>query len=109
MESVSVLKKHIDRIQRTEGAPAVLVPERLTYRQKEYLLRSHIPFIVEGKQIYLPFLAVYLQERCDSEKLSSEVMLPSAQLLLLYYIYHGGGRLLTSEASRELEIGRAHV
>lgn len=104
LESVSVLKKHIDRIQRTEGAPAVLVPERLTYRQKEYLLRSHISFIVEGKQIYLPFLAVYLQERCDSEKLSSEVMLPSAQLLLLYYIYHGGGRLLTSEASRELEL-----
>ena len=103
LEPVSTLKKHVGRIQRTEGAPAVLVPDRLTYRQKEYLLRERIPFVVEGKQIYLPFLAVYLQERCDSEKPLTETMLPSAQLLLLYYIYHGCGELLTSEASRKLE------
>ena len=103
LESVSVLKKHIDRIQRTEGAPAVLVPERLTYRQKEYLLRSHIPFIVEGKQIYLPFMAVYLQERGDGEKQTAMAMIPSAQILLLYYIYHGCGELLTSDASQKLD------
>lgn len=103
LDSVSTIKKHIDRIQRTEGVPVVLVPNQLTYRQKEYLLRDHIPFVVEGKQIYLPFLAIYLQERCDGEKQAAEVMLPSAQLLLLYYIYHGCGELLASEASKKLE------
>lgn len=103
LDAVSSIKKHIDRIQRTERAPVVLVPDQLTYRQKEYLLRDHIPFVVEGKQIYLPFLAVYLQERCDGEKQTAETMLPSAQLLLLYYIYHGCGELLTSEAAQKLE------
>lgn len=55
---------------------AVLILDHLAYRQKEYLLRDHIPFVVEGKQIYLPFMAVYLQERCDSEKKEDAVILP---------------------------------
>lgn len=103
MESISAIKKHIARIRRVEDLPVILVPERLTYREKEYLLRDRIPFIVEGKQIYLPFMATYLQERSDREKFTTEVMLPSAQLLFLYYLYRGGGKLMTSEACRELE------
>lgn len=102
LDAVSAIKKHIDRIQKTVGMPVVLVPEYLTYRQKEYLLREKIPFIVDGKQIYLPFMAVYLQERCDGERQTTEAMLPSAQLLLLYYIYHGCGELLASEATDRL-------
>lgn len=102
LETVSAIKKHLERIEKIGEAPTVLVPDHLTYRQKEYLLREHIPFIVDGKQIYLPFMAVYLQERGDSEKIDKPDMLPSAQLLLLFYIYHGCGELLTSEASQEL-------
>lgn len=99
LESVDVVKKHLDRISKTENAFSVLVLDRLTYRQKEYLLRDHIPFVVDGKQIYLPFMATYLQERGDSEKTETTVILPSAQVLLLHYIYHGCGELMTSEAA----------
>ena len=102
MDPVNAIKKHLERIQRTAGAPVILVPDHLTYRQREYLLRAHIPFIVDGKQIYLPFMAVYLQERCDSERTEIASILPSAQLLLLYYIYHGCGKLLTSDAADAL-------
>ena len=102
LEAVSTVKKHLQRIAKTGDAPVILVPDHLTYRQKEYLLREHIPFIVEGKQIYLPFMAVYLQERGDGEMLDISHMLPSAQMLLLFYIYHGCGELLTSQASVEL-------
>ena len=102
LDSVDAVKKHLERIQKVEGVPAVLILDHLTYRQKQYLLRDHIPFVVEGKQIYLPFMAVYLQERGDGERQEKTTMLPSAQLLLLYYIYHGCGKLLTSEACRDL-------
>lgn len=102
LEAVSAVKKHLERIVNSADAPAVLILEHLTYRQKEYLLRDHISFIVEGKQIYLPFMALYLQERGDSEKTDRTTMLPSAQLLLLCYIYHGCGEMLTSEAAQEL-------
>ena len=63
LESVNAVKKHLDRIRTVLGATPVLILERLTFRQKEYLLRDRIPFIVNGKQVYLPFMAVYLQER----------------------------------------------
>ena len=68
LEQIEVLKKHIARIQKNENLPVVLVLNELGFRQKEYLIREKIPFIVEGKQIYLPFMAIYLQERCNAEK-----------------------------------------
>lgn len=102
LDSINAMKKHFERIQETVGASAVLVPYHLTYRQKEYLLRDHIPFIVDGKQIYLPFMATYLQERGDGEKSESTAMLPSAQMLLLYYIYYGCAELMTSDAVEAL-------
>ena len=87
LDSVNAIKKHFERIQKSVNAPTVLVPDRLTYRQREYLLREHIPFVVDGRQIYLPFMAIYLQERHDGEKAEIPDMLPSAQLLLLLYSY----------------------
>lgn len=76
----------------------------LTYRQKESLLREKIPFIVDGRQIYLPFMAVYLQERCNAEKKSWEGILPSAQMLLLHFIYGGARELSTSQAANDLKL-----
>ena len=54
LEQVEVLKKHIARIQKNENLPVVLVLSELSFRQKEYLIREKIPFIVEGKQIICP-------------------------------------------------------
>ena len=71
-------------------------------REEEYIMHLNTLIVVEGKQIYLPFMAVYLQERGDGEKQDIATMLPSAQLLLLFYIYRGCGELLTSEASQKL-------
>ena len=103
LEQIEVLKKHIARIQKNENLPVVLVLKELSFRQKEYLIREKIPFIVDGKQIYLPFMAVYLQERCSAEK-TREEMLPSAQMLLLHFIYGGAQELSTSQAAKDLEL-----
>ena len=104
LEQIEVLKKHIARIQKNENLPVVLVLKELGFRQKEYLIREKIPFIVDGKQIYLPFMAVYLQERCSAEKKTREEILPSAQMLLLHFIYGGAQELSTSQAAKDLEL-----
>ena len=104
LEQIEVLKKHIARIQKNENLPVVLVLKELSFRQKEYLIREKIPFIVDGKQIYLPFMAVYLQERCSAEKKTMEEILPSAQMLLLHFIYGGAQELSTSQAAKDLEL-----
>lgn len=104
LEQITTLKKHIDRIQKSENLPAVLVLKGVTFRQKEYLIREKIPFIVDGKQIYLPFMALYLQERCNAEKQERDEILPSSQMLLLHFIYNGAKEMSTSQAARELEL-----
>ena len=104
LEQIEVLKKHIARIQNNENLPVVLVLKELGFRRKEYLIREKIPFIVDGKQIYLPFMAVYLQERCSAEKKPREEILPSAQMLLLHFIYGGAQELSTSQAAKDLEL-----
>ena len=104
LEQIEVLKKHIARIQKNVKLPVVLVLKELSFRQKEYLIREKLPFIVEGKQIYLPFMALYLQERCDAEKKPQEKILPSAQMLLLHFIYGGARELSTSQAAKDLEL-----
>lgn len=109
LDSINSVKKHLERIEKTASAPAILVPQTLNYRQKEYLLRDRIPFVVDRKQIYLPFMAVYLQERCDGEKIETAKMLPSAQLLLLHYIYKGCGEYPSSEAAGELGLTNTSI
>jgi len=47
LEQIEVLKKHIARIQKNENLPVVLVLKELSFRQKEYLIREKIPFIVD--------------------------------------------------------------
>ena len=103
LDAISSVRKHLSKIEQVGGATTVLVLEKITYRQKEYLLRDRIPFIVDGKQVYLPFMATYLQERCDAERTENLKLLPSAQLLLLYYIYQGCGELVASDAVEALE------
>lgn len=104
LEQVETLKKHLERVKKSANCPVVLVPEQITVRQKEYLLREKIAFIVEGKQIYLPFMAVYLQERCAAEKNNRQEILPSAQMLLLHFIYEGAQELSTSQAAKDLAL-----
>lgn len=104
LEQVETLKKHLERVQKSTACPVILVLERITARQKQYLIREKIAFIVEEKQIYLPFMAVYLQERCDAEKNTREEILPSAQMLLLHFIYEGAKELSTSQAAKDLNL-----
>ncbi len=45
-----------------------------------------------------------LQERCSAEKKTREEILPSAQMLLLHFIYGGAQELSTSQAAKDLEL-----
>ena len=45
-----------------------------------------------------------LQERCSAEKKTREEILPSAQMLLLHFIYGGAQESSTSQAAKDLEL-----
>lgn len=109
LDHISSLKKHITKIKTIENLPVVIILERITARQRQKLIDAEIPFIIENKQCYLPFMAVVLTERCDSETKECEKMIPSAQMLLLYYIQKGQKELISNEAVDSLNISAMSV
>lgn len=102
LERIPTIKKHILKIQEIEKLPVVLCLEQVSRQRRQYFLDARIPFVVEGKQIYLPFMGIALQEKYEMEQVISEKLQPSAQLLLLYYIYQHKARFYTNDAVNEL-------
>ena len=74
----------------------------MDYLYRVLKVRTQIIEDMEGKQIYLPFMGAYLQERCDAQAPVGERLTPSAQLLLMYYIYGGEEYMNTSAAVHAL-------
>lgn len=107
--SVGTIQKHIARIQRAEQYPAFLVLESISKYRRDALIKAHIPFVVPGKQLYLPFLGVALNERCDSETESTEKLLPSAQAIFFYYLYSKQDRIYINDAVKDLQYSAMSV
>lgn len=107
--SVGTIQKHIARIQRAEQYPAFLVLESISKYRRDALIKAHIPFVVPGKQLYLPFLGVALNERCDSEVESAEKLLPSAQAIFFYYLYSKQDRIYVNDAVKDLQYSAMSV
>lgn len=86
--TISAVKRHFARLGDEWSGPIALELPHLTRQRRQTLLAEKIPFVVPGKQLYLPFLGTFLQERFDSEKSPiAEKLSPSAQMLLLHFVY----------------------
>ena len=88
LNQISSLKKQIRRIQMEEALPVVFAFECMDRYHRDAFISSHIPFVVAESQLYLPFMALYLQEKYLREIKASDSFLPFTQLLLFYWYYH---------------------
>ncbi|MDR3313879.1 MAG: MarR family transcriptional regulator [Oscillospiraceae bacterium] len=99
---ISVIKKHINRVQGAWPMPVVLEMPALSRQRRQTLIAEKIPFVVPGKQLFLPFMGALLQEKYGSEKAASvEKLKPSAQMLLFYFIYHKNAPLYLSQMAEK--------
>ena len=109
IDNFARLKTQARRLTELCGREVVLVFDSLPFRSREYLLRARIPFLVGKKQIYLPFLGTYLQEKGDAEMPIGDKLLPSAQLVLLHFLYGGAKPLKAVSAGRNLNLTPASI
>jgi len=109
LDSVNMIKKHIQKVQGMEQIPVALVLLRVTARQRQNLISAGIPFIVENKQCYLPFVGILLTEKCDAKTEPVEKLIPSAQMLLFYFIQKGKRELYANEAVDRLGVSAMTV
>jgi DNA-binding MarR family transcriptional regulator len=104
LDQVNAIKKHIQKIQTIDKIPVVVVLTKITARQRQNMVDAGIPFIVESKQCYLPFIGTVFTEKCDAEVGSVNTLIPSAQMLLFYYIYRNQRELYANEAVEALDV-----
>jgi hypothetical protein len=80
------LRKHLDIIGITFNKKTVAVLSQLEAYKRLRLIEKKIPFIIPGKQMYLPDLLIDLKEFAVRPKQQPQVMQPATQLLLLYHL-----------------------
>jgi DNA-binding MarR family transcriptional regulator len=109
MDSINSIKKHIQKIQEIEKIPVVFIMEKITARQRQNLIDAGISFVVGNKQCYLPFMGTLLTEKCDIEVEEVSKLIPSAQMLLFYYLYQHQKEIYVSEAVKKLGVSAMTV
>lgn len=109
LAALPAVKKHLAKITERTKAPLVLDSDSLNARQRKALIAARIPFIVEGNQLYLPFLGAALQERYVNRQKRSETLSPTAQLILFRYLYQGKCAMYMSGLAEALGVSAMQI
>lgn len=80
------LRIHLDTIKKAYDTNTVAILNQLEAYKRLRLIEKKIPFIVPGKQMYMPDLLVDIREFGLKPKEQPKAMSPAAQLLLLYHL-----------------------
>ena len=102
LANISVLKKHIVRIKKAAQFPIVFVLKQISEFRRKTFVENKLPFVVDGKMMYLPFIGTYMTHSTQQEEQFIEQYMPSAQLAFLYYLYTQQEKLSLVELSEKL-------
>lgn len=103
--TINMLKKHLKRLREVCDRPVVFELQTITRQRRTSFIEARIAFVVPGKHIYLPFMGIQLQERCDSEAIVEPVLeklQPSAQMLLFTFILGKNKAMYLSKMTKQI-------
>ncbi len=84
---IRVHQNAIKRLNELTSCHTVLVFEKLDSRSIDSLIKKHIPFVINGKQIYMPFALLQIQTQNKTKTPLREVALTSdADIILIGYL-----------------------
>jgi DNA-binding MarR family transcriptional regulator len=109
LDTLNAIKKHISRVREAEPSPIVLELDDIVARRRKSLIEARIPFVAPECHIYLPFLGIALSERYTSVIAPSELLMPSSQLLLFYFLYKNEPELSAVEATNVLNFSAMQI
>ncbi len=79
-------KKHINLIITKLNRPVVLVLHTIESYNRARLIMQNINFIIPGKQIFMPFLLIEINENVTRNEILKNTLLPATQAVLLYHL-----------------------
>lgn len=90
--SITSIYHQFAQVRTLFGLPVIAVVDALETYNRRRLIEKKIPFIVPGKQLYIPDFFIDLREWGNTPKKEKEQLTPLAQELLLLYILDKNSR-----------------
>ena len=106
---LSALRKQQRQLEYLTGLRCVPALKKMNYYTKEQLLKEGIPFIWMGKQVYLPFLGIVLQNQTERNLQSCGAISYLTQKLLLTAVYEKWQGVNVTEAAARLQVTKMSV
>lgn len=103
-EDVRLTISHMKYLEKATGLRVVFVCRNLTTRQRDVLIDNGIAFVVEDRQVYIPFIGVMLREHGNGIFDREQEFLPATQLFLLSYIYGRESTVYLKDMVQKLRI-----
>lgn len=80
------LRKHLEILNNTFNIQTIAIIERLESYNRLRLTEKKVPFIIPGKQMFIPELLIDLKERGTGQKEPPLAMPSAVQVILLYHL-----------------------
>lgn len=84
---LSIYDKHMNIITKQYKLPCVIYLEYITPYQRNKLINTGTPFIYQQKQIYMPFLGMFLEEHFKQITKQNDYLTYNAQFVFLFLYY----------------------
>lgn len=101
-----MLRKDRVRVEQATGLNCAIFLDRTTFYIREKLMEEGIPFAINGKQVFLPFLGYLLTNANERELTPVHLISFLTQKMLLVAIYERWHEVKASEAAERLEVSR---
>ncbi|MBQ5646361.1 MAG: hypothetical protein IIV07_04770 [Treponema sp.] len=103
LSNVKAVKKHLEKMQSLTGCFVSLLLNDISEIRKKSFLENHIPFVVTNNQIYLPFMAIYLQEKNKTIIEAVSQLTPAAQLVFINFFKQNSEALAVASFAKKLQ------
>lgn len=101
-----MLRKDRARVEKVSELNCALFLERASFYIKEKLMEEGIPFVIEGKQVFLPFIGYLLNGANERNLAPVHLISFLTQKMLLTAIYEKWNDIKVSDAAEKLNISR---
>ena len=105
-DNVGLVMLRRDRagVEKMTGLNCAIFLDRTTFYIKEKLMEEGIPFVIDGKQVFLPFIGYLLSKENERELPPVHLISFLTQKMLLIAIYERWNEVRVSGAAKRLEV-----
>ena len=105
-DDVGLVMLRRDRVgvEKMTGLNCAIFLDRTTFYIKEKMMEEGIPFVIEGKQVFLPFIGYLLSKGNERELAPVHLISFLTQKMLLIAIYERWNEVRVSGAAKRLEV-----